>query len=143
MPVGVIEILIAVSIFIAAIEAARSHNAEIPLKRIWYFVLVFGLLHGAGFASALAQIGLPQDRELPALFLFNIGIEFGQLLILAIALLAGSFGEIALQRLPGWFKRLACSVCRRFCRLLGPFTNLGIARTVTDSTKARRSVVLK
>ena len=106
VPVAVIEILIAVSIFIAAIEAARSHNAEISLKRTWYFVLVFGLLHGAGFASALAQIGLPQDRELPALFLFNIGIEFGQLLILAIALLAGSFGEIALQRLPGWFKRL-------------------------------------
>jgi hypothetical protein len=47
---------------------------------------MFGLLHGLGFASALAAIGLPQMNAVLALFLFNVGIEIGQLLIVCVAL---------------------------------------------------------
>ena len=100
IPVAPLEILIAASVVIAAIEAARSRARQIALKRIWYFVLVFGLLHGAGFASALSQIGLPEERKLPALFLFNLGIEFAQILIVTVALLIGTFGDFMLKRLP-------------------------------------------
>ena len=49
-------------------------------------VFLFGLLHGLGFAGALAEIGLPQDSVAMALFLFNAGIEIGQLAIIAVAL---------------------------------------------------------
>jgi hypothetical protein len=51
---------------------------------------VFGLLHGLGFAGALADIGLPDDDLWIALLLFNVGIEIGQLVIIA-ALLAGGW----------------------------------------------------
>jgi hypothetical protein len=46
----------------------------------------FGLLHGLGFAGALAEIGLPQASAVMALFLFNVGIEVGQLAIIAVGL---------------------------------------------------------
>ena len=45
---------------------------------------IFGLLHGLGFAGALRDIGLPEDTLWLALLLFNIGIELGQLLIVAV-----------------------------------------------------------
>ena len=48
----------------------------------------FGLLHGLGFAGALAEIGLPENSRLPALLFFNIGIELGQLAIIAAVLLS-------------------------------------------------------
>ena len=47
----------------------------------------FGLLHGLGFAGAVAEIGLPEESQLIALLLFNIGIELGQLAIIAFVLL--------------------------------------------------------
>jgi presenilin-like A22 family membrane protease len=47
---------------------------------------MFGLLHGLGFAAALSDIGLPEASAVPALFLFNVGIEIGQLAIVAVAL---------------------------------------------------------
>jgi hypothetical protein len=47
----------------------------------------FGLLHGFGFAGALSEIGLPQDARIPALLLFNVGVEAGQLMVVALLLL--------------------------------------------------------
>ena len=47
---------------------------------------VFGLLHGFGFAGALMDIGLPQEQLALSLFLFNVGIEIGQLCIIAVML---------------------------------------------------------
>ena len=64
----------------------------------WLIAFVFGLLHGFGFAGALRQIGLPSDTAVWALLLFNLGVEIGQLGIIAVALLirviAGRFPRL-------------------------------------------------
>ncbi|MER8435041.1 HupE/UreJ family protein [Mesorhizobium sp. M1312] len=49
---------------------------------------VFGLPHGFGFAGALVDLGLPQGNIPLALFCFNVGVELGQLMFIAVALLA-------------------------------------------------------
>ena len=63
-------------------------------------VFGFGLLHGLGFASVLSEFGLPEGQYIPALIGFNVGVEFGQLSVIAIAylLLALPFGRSAYYR---------------------------------------------
>jgi hydrogenase/urease accessory protein HupE len=51
----------------------------------WLIAFLFGLLHGCAFAGALAEVGLPQEHIPLALFLFNVGVELGQLLFIAAA----------------------------------------------------------
>ena len=53
----------------------------------WLIAFVFGLLHGFGFAGALSEIGLPQQAIPLALVFFNVGVELGQLLFVAIVLI--------------------------------------------------------
>lgn len=79
-----VEALIALSIVLLAAEALRKTPSRLE-RYPWVVAFVFGLLHGMGFAGALADIGLPQDSAIMALFLFNVGIELGQLGIVAIA----------------------------------------------------------
>ena len=55
-------------------------------KRPYLIAFAVGLIHGFGFAGALADIGLPQGTELLALLLFNIGVELGQFAVIALAL---------------------------------------------------------
>jgi hypothetical protein len=50
-------------------------------------VFGFGLLHGLGFAGVLSELGLPRKQALPALLSFNVGVELGQLTVLALAFL--------------------------------------------------------
>ncbi|GGE24292.1 hypothetical protein GCM10011360_10940 [Primorskyibacter flagellatus] len=85
VPGSIVEPLIAASIAFIAIENIFSTN----LHR-WRPVVVFafGLLHGLGFASVLQDFGLPQDQLIPALLGFNLGVEFGQLTVIALAFLA-------------------------------------------------------
>ena len=80
-----VEALIALSILLLAAEALGPGDTLIH-RQPWLITFVFGLLHGLGFAGALAEIGLPEGTTVMALFLFNIGIEIGQLVIIAIAL---------------------------------------------------------
>ncbi len=84
---SVVEPLIALSITFVAIENVMSKN----LGRFrMLVVMLFGLLHGLGFATVLGEVGLPESQFLSALFSFNIGVEFGQLtVILAAYLLLG------------------------------------------------------
>ena len=78
-PVALVEFAIALSIFVLAVELARPGKGGLFSKYPWWLAGGFGLLHGMGFAGALAEVGLPQ-AELPlALLFFNIGIELGQL----------------------------------------------------------------
>ncbi|MEP5766500.1 MAG: HupE/UreJ family protein [Halieaceae bacterium] len=87
-PVALVEFAIAVSIFVLALELARSEGAGWFRRYPWWLAAGFGLLHGMGFAGALAEVGLPQ-AELPlALLFFNIGIELGQLAFIALAVAA-------------------------------------------------------
>ncbi|MED5262061.1 MAG: HupE/UreJ family protein [Myxococcota bacterium] len=60
-----------------------TQTPEVALRWSPVLTVLFGLIHGFGFASVLMEIGLPPGRLVPALFGFNIGVEVGQLLIVA------------------------------------------------------------
>ncbi len=77
-----------VEIAIAASVAFAAVNNLYPLTRVSPTLLafVFGLVHGFGFAGALGELGLPRGHELIALLGFNLGVEAGQLLVIAVAL---------------------------------------------------------
>ena len=81
-----VEAVIALSILFLAVEKLRGLEGTVTARHTWVVALAFGLLHGFGFAGALADIGLPKSGALWALFLFNVGVEIGQLLIVAAAL---------------------------------------------------------
>ena len=93
-----VEALIAFTIFIVAVEilpGARPQTSWIQ-QYPWVMAFTFGLLHGLGFAGALAQVGLPTGEIPLALFSFNIGIECGQLLFVVVVLVV----RLALRALP-------------------------------------------
>ncbi len=82
VPGSIVEPLIAASIVYVALENVVSDK----LHRWRPFVIFgFGLLHGLGFASVLGEFGLPDGQVVPALIGFNVGVEFGQLTVIAIA----------------------------------------------------------
>jgi HupE/UreJ protein len=85
LPSSVVEPLIAASIVYVAVENVLSR--EVHKSRI-ALVFCFGLLHGLGFAGVLHELGLPRSQFLPALLSFNLGVELGQLSVIALAFLA-------------------------------------------------------
>jgi hydrogenase/urease accessory protein HupE len=85
LPARVVEPLIALSIAYVAIE--NLFSPKLHPSRLW-IVFAFGLLHGLGFASILAEFGMPKEDFVLALISFNIGIEFGQLAIILMAYFA-------------------------------------------------------
>jgi len=102
------ELAIAVSILLLGAELARrDEKAESWLRRRpWVMAFGFGLLHGLGFAGALSEIGLPQGEIPLALFSFNVGVELGQLLIVAPLFAAIALLGDRLARLPAGLARL-------------------------------------
>lgn len=82
IPSSVVEPAIAASIVFVAVENFFSRDVD---KR-WRMAFLFGLIHGFGFAGALREIGLPPNAAVPALAAFNIGVEIGQVAIVAVAL---------------------------------------------------------
>ena len=92
LPGPPIEATIALSILFVAAEIMHSRQGRMGLteRYPWIVAFIFGLLHGFGFAGALAQIGLPQTSIPMALLFFNVGVEIGQLFFIAcvFALLA-------------------------------------------------------
>ncbi len=95
LPSRVVEASIAASVVLAAL------NNVWPLfhGRRWMVAFVFGLLHGFGFASVLVDLGLPQGALALALLGFNLGVEVGQLTIVAL------FLPLAYLIRRGWFYR--------------------------------------
>jgi hydrogenase/urease accessory protein HupE len=88
VPPKPVEATIALSLLFLASELAREPAKGVGLtaRRPWLVALSFGLLHGFGFAGALAEVGLPQ-REIPlALLQFNLGVELGQMLVVVVFL---------------------------------------------------------
>ena len=83
-----VEALIALSIVFLAVEVVKQHPAAPRLsERIpWVVAFGFGLIHGFGFAGALREIGLPEGDVPTALLTFNLGVEAGQLIIIAVTL---------------------------------------------------------
>lgn len=107
-PVALVEFMIALSIYVLAVELAREDGGGALWRQPWWLAAGFGLLHGMGFAGALAETGLPQSNVPLALLAFNIGIELGQLafiallvvLFAAVARLAGASRMAALRPVP-------------------------------------------
>jgi HupE / UreJ protein len=85
LPGRLTESVIAASIIVAALNNVFPHVTE----GRWRIAFAFGLLHGFGFASVLAEMGLPQGARLISLVAFNLGVETGQLaVVLAVMPLA-------------------------------------------------------
>ncbi|MBA6253701.1 HupE/UreJ family protein [Colwellia sp. MB3u-55] len=85
LPSCIVEPLIALSIAYVAIENIFYHKLtkwRLPI------IFAFGLLHGLGFAAVLVELGLPKSEYISSLISFNIGVEFGQITVIALALLA-------------------------------------------------------
>lgn len=83
-----VEASIALSIVFLAVEIiqVRQGRASMTAQRPWLVAFAFGLLHGLGFAGALAEVGLPQSSIPTALLCFNLGVEIGQLLFIGTVL---------------------------------------------------------
>jgi hydrogenase/urease accessory protein HupE len=83
-----VEVLIALSIALVAVEIVNSARGRESLSSRfpWMIAFAFGLLHGLGFAGALSEVGLPGHAIPVALLFFNLGVEVGQLLFVAVVL---------------------------------------------------------
>lgn len=77
-----VEAVIALSIVFLAAEIARGDRTTLAWRRPALVASAFGLVHGAGFAAALADIGLPATEKTAALLFFNLGVEAGQVAII-------------------------------------------------------------
>jgi len=88
LPQAPIEAVIALSILFLAVELVKQQQgkSDLAMRAPWIVAFIFGLLHGFGFAGALAEVGLPQSDIPLALLMFNIGVEAGQLLFVAVVL---------------------------------------------------------
>ncbi len=110
---GILQVpaVLAESLIAATIALAAVNNLwPILTKRVWLVALVFGLIHGVGFANVLTGLGLPRGNLLASLLAFNVGVEIGQLVIVAAALPV----IVLIGRQSAW-------------RYAGPAANLAIA----------------
>ena len=105
VPSAPVEVGIAASLFWLATRLAREGQGGERLAHPFGLAAALGLLHGLGFAGALAQAGLPSGEIPLALFAFNLGIELGQLaLVAALLALRAALRPLA-ARMPGWLAR--------------------------------------
>ena len=82
LPSRLVESVIAASIVVAAL----NNVWPVVVRRLWMVAFGFGLVHGFGFASVLSDLGLPEAALALSLLGFNLGVEIGQLAIVAVAL---------------------------------------------------------
>jgi hydrogenase/urease accessory protein HupE len=101
VPQPPVEACIALSILFVAREIVQRHRGRPGITARWPWVVsfTFGLMHGFGFAGALAEVGLPQSSIPMALLFFNVGVEIGQLMFVAAVLTAIAVGWRAAQRI--------------------------------------------
>jgi hypothetical protein len=90
----------AVALSVAYVGAENVFARSV--RHRWMLTLLFGVVHGFAFAGGLIPLGLPRARLPGALLAFNLGVEAGQLMVLAVL-----FAPIALVRSRGWYPRLA------------------------------------
>ena len=110
LPSRLVESAIAASV----VAAALNNLYPVVNKRLWMVAFAFGLIHGLGFANALAELGLPRHALAVALASFNVGVEIGQLAIVS------TFLPVAYLLRGHWlYPRLALG--------LGSFVIVGVA----------------
>ncbi|MEO8350922.1 MAG: HupE/UreJ family protein, partial [Chthoniobacteraceae bacterium] len=95
VPSAPIEAAIALSIVFVACEIVHSRQGRPGMTERWPWIVAFafGLLHGFGFAGALSEMGLPQNAIPVALLFFNLGVDAGQLLFIAVVLAVIALGR--------------------------------------------------
>jgi hydrogenase/urease accessory protein HupE len=103
LPVAAVETTIALSIVLGCAECLRSSDS-LAHRAPWLVTFAFGLLHGMGFASSLVETGLPEQHVASALLFFNLGVELGQLLAVAVFVAAGAVLS-RVEKLPVWSPR--------------------------------------
>ncbi len=89
LPTTPVEAVIALSILLLAVEIVHRQQGRVGATERWPWLVafLFGLLHGFGFAGALQEVGLPSQAIPAALLFFNVGVELGQLIFVAVVLL--------------------------------------------------------
>ena len=104
VPPPPVEAAIALSIAFVAFEILRAREGKmgIAARAPWVVAFAFGLLHGFGFAGALSEVGLPAGHIPAALLFFNVGVEIGQLIFVAVVLSLAALFRLARNPLPGW-----------------------------------------
>ena len=102
------EAAIALSIVFVAVELLKHYKGinGFAWHYPWMVSFMFGLLHGLGFASALQDTGLPDNNIALALFLFNVGVEAGQLVFVFVVLLIMAGTGRTTFRMPNWFFKI-------------------------------------
>jgi len=106
LPGAPVEAVIALSIVFLAVELIHFYNGKegLTIQYPWVVAFSFGLLHGFGFAGALAEVGLPQTDIPVALLFFNIGVELGQLaFVIAVLGIMWALRKIKISW-PNWLK---------------------------------------
>ncbi|MEO1244530.1 MAG: HupE/UreJ family protein [Pseudomonadota bacterium] len=103
-PASVVEPLIAASIAFVAVE--NLFLKDMPRWRP-AIVFAFGLVHGMGFAGFFGELGLPPDQFWSGLLGFNVGVEIGQLSVVAVAFLVALLlrQRLALRQMDGWYRK--------------------------------------
>jgi hypothetical protein len=114
VPAAIVEPLIAASIVFVAVE-----NLFTDLLQKWrpFVVFAFGLLHGLGFAGVLSEIGLPREEFVTGLIGFNLGVEIGQLTVIA----ACFFGIGLWFRHRHWYRQIITMPASAAVALVGAF----------------------
>jgi hydrogenase/urease accessory protein HupE len=116
VPVPPTEAAIALSIVFLARELLRGQPDSVALRHPALVSLLFGLLHGLGFASALGEVGLPDGEVAVALLFFNIGVEAGQIaFILAVVALSMLLLSLLRQRVTGERLHVLASPVVAYC----------------------------
>ncbi len=107
-----VEAMVAMSILFLAAELVRVRQGSPGLTSSypWLIAFAFGLLHGFAFAGALADVGLPKDAIPLSLFLFNLGVETGQLVFVGAAWVATWIAARAVRALPSVAAGLARAI---------------------------------
>jgi hydrogenase/urease accessory protein HupE len=109
IPTAPVEAVIALSIIFLAVELVHYYQGK-PVfsgQYPWVVAFIFGLLHGFGFAGALANVGLPQNDIPLTLFLFNAGVEIGQLTFVFAVIAVAWVMSSTFTKLPSRFRMVA------------------------------------
>ncbi len=104
VPEQFVNALIALSIVFIGVEIIKQMRGEtsLTIRHPWIVAFGFGLLHGFGFASALLNLGLPENSLIVALLAFNVGVEIGQVaFVLVVLILMAALRSMKLT-LPPW-----------------------------------------
>ena len=97
IPPAPTEAVISLSIVLLAVEVVHKNQGQLTMSERfpWLVAFTFGLVHGLGFAGALAEIGVPHNEVPLTLLMFNVGVETGQVMfVIAVSLLLGGLHRI-------------------------------------------------